>query len=120
MGIEVKELMTFHLKNIGTPTSPKVQVFARLATSAELLHASAGYAIDRTETMPRRPMLVPLLPRDSRYAERMTEQITPNLRDVCRELPEKDVKDAEENVDRYLELVLRIYERIQLQSKSPD
>jgi hypothetical protein len=35
-----------------------------------------------------------------------------NIRDLFPHLSESELKEAEENLERYLELVLRIYERI--------
>ena len=36
----------------------------------------------------------------------------PTIRDLYPELNEAELKEAEENLDRYLALVLRIYERV--------
>jgi hypothetical protein len=41
----------------------------------------------------------------------MTENATPSMRDVYPDLSEKELAEAEDNLDRYLALVLRIFER---------
>jgi len=43
----------------------------------------------------------------------MSENATPPLRDLYPGLNEQELAEAEDNLDRYLALVLRIFERVQ-------
>lgn len=42
----------------------------------------------------------------------MNGESPPTIRDLYPQLDENQLREAEENLDRYLELTLRIYERI--------
>lgn len=42
-----------------------------------------------------------------------TPKVAPSVRDLYPHLSEEELHEAEENLDRYLELILRIYERIE-------
>lgn len=48
-----------------------------------------------------------------RYARAMDKNPTPTIRDLYPHLSEKELKEGEDNLDRYLTLVLRIFERLQ-------
>lgn len=44
--------------------------------------------------------------------ERSTEKSVTTLKDLYPYLTDKQIKEAEENLERYLEVILRIYRRI--------
>ena len=44
----------------------------------------------------------------------------PTIRDLYPHLTEEELKEAEANLERYLELVLRIFERIETEEKQDD
>jgi hypothetical protein len=46
----------------------------------------------------------------------MADKSNPSLRDLYPDLSEKEFAEAEDNLDRYLALVLRIFERIEAES----
>lgn len=48
----------------------------------------------------------------------MEDNPAPTLRDIYPDLTEEQLKQAEENLDRYLALVLRIYERLRSEALS--
>lgn len=43
----------------------------------------------------------------------MEPETTPTLRDLYPDLTDEELREAEENLQGYLEVVLRIYERLQ-------
>jgi len=49
----------------------------------------------------------------------MENNATPTIRDLFPQLNEKELAQAEDNLDRYLTLVLRIFERTELDPQPP-
>jgi hypothetical protein len=44
--------------------------------------------------------------------QQFQQQSSPTIRDLYPHLSDEDLKDADENLSRYIELTVRIYERI--------
>lgn len=50
--------------------------------------------------------------------DNLTSHTEPTIRDLYPHLSEEELKEAEENLERYLELSLRMYERIRSDPKA--
>ena len=48
----------------------------------------------------------------------MEKTATPTIRNLYPHLSEKELMEAEDNLDRYLALVLRIFERVELEANA--